>query len=67
MRRWAADEAERDGSLPQLRRSLESSLDGAEEPTFERFLKAELVRREAGPHTRFMTYSVSEGFEVRTL
>lgn len=27
----------------------------------------ELVRREAGPHTRFMTYSVSEGFEVRTL
>ena len=47
MRRWAADEAERDGSLPQLRRSLESSLDGAEEPTFERFLKAELVRRES--------------------
>jgi len=27
----------------------------------------ELVRREAGPHTRFMTYSVSEGFEVRAL
>jgi hypothetical protein len=27
----------------------------------------ELVRRGAGPHTRFMTYSVSEGFEVRAL
>jgi len=44
---WAADEAERDGSLPEIRRSLESSLETAEGETYNTLLRAELVRRES--------------------
>mmetsp|Transcript_11104 Transcript_11104/g.33130 ORF Transcript_11104/g.33130 Transcript_11104/m.33130 type:complete len:179 (-) Transcript_11104:25-561(-) len=44
---WAADEAERDGSLPEIRRSLESSLEKADGQTYNTLLRAELVRRES--------------------